>query len=644
MAQFTPYHATTASAAAAAAQHQHHQLMQLHQPTVGKKRSLLDSVDGEEPPTVGKKRLVGGVGEEKEGFGDDANGGGGGGGKNNNSSSWRSMFLVDVPADLRPGEHGASFFRPPEVMRAFGFGRQQFRVDMDAPRELSATAPTQFHFKIPRSFDLLNDAHLVFTLPPIWSPVYPPSAETGGRWAPFEFRWIDDLGAQVVTEVRITAGNQQLALYSGDYLSTVARRDYDATRYAAFCDLTGNVPEVNDPASAHGRGGCYPSAFVTATTDPTLGTQPSVDGRVVRVPLGAWFAQSSQMAMPLVCLSESIDFVVSVTLRPLQDWFRARDVFDPVNDFPMCRPDFNSLPFQLHRFLQSPPQADASQAYPNTTNYWNADVFLEVTGSFLTQYERDQIAHSPQRYLVRDVKVYTQDAVAGSALIKLESVGGMVSGWTWHLSRSDVAARNEWANHTNWPYLNRPPAGLVPAPAFSDFPALNNLGPRMNPPPSQGGGAAANTGIFLSGDATDVNRKQILATNAVLFNGEYLESDFPTSTWNRGLRYSGSRITRDDSLFAYAFALHPGAESEQFSGGRDTSRISRVQLKMSVFPPPLNTSRAGQTVVCDADGNIISVNAVPGGQFQYTYNIVIFEERYNFIEIAGGFAGLAVAT
>lgn len=557
--------------------------------------------------------------------------------------TWRSMFTVDTDTDLARGERAASFFRPPKLQRAFGFGKQQFRVDMDAPRDLAASAPSEFHFKIPRnSFDVLNDAHLVFTLPPIWSPVLPPQPATGHRWAPFEFRWIDDLGAQVVTEIRVTAGNQQLATYSGDYLSAVAKRDYDAARYAAFCDLTGNVPEVNDPANAYGRVNCYPTAAVTGATNLALGTQPSIEGRTVRVPVGAWFTHASHAALPVVCLGEDIDLTISVVLRPLQNWFRVRDVFDFENDFPLCRPDFNTLPFQLHRFLQSPPQEDASLPYANTTNFWNADVHLEVTGSFLTEFERTEIATKPQRYLVRDVKTYRQDNIAGAAMLKLESIGGMVASWTWHLSRSDVALRNEWANYTNWPYLGRPPAPLVPAPASANLPAIGNRGPRSNPP--EAGAYAGNTGIFLSGNATDVNRRLIMATNAVVFNGGYRETDFPASTWNQGMRYTDSRNTRDPALYCYSFALNPNVESEQFSGGRDTSRVTRVQLQMSVFPPPLNTSQASQTVVCDDGGNVVSVNVLPSGQFQYTYNLVVYEERYNFVEFARGRAGLAVAT
>lgn len=579
-----------------------------------------------------------------------------GSGSSAEAGSWRSMFTVSSPSELRPGEAGASFFAPPAPVRAFGFGHQQFRMDMDAPRDLSATTPTTFAFRVPRTFDLLTAADLVLTLPPIWSGIYPPCDATKWRWAPYELRWIDEIGAQIITEVRITAGNQQLAQYSGDYLATVAKRDYDAARYAAFREMIGDVAELTDPANALGRAHTYPSAFLADEADAVVGCAPSIEGRQIRVPIGAWFTHSSQAALPVVCLSESIDLTITVTLRPLQDWFRVRDVFDPDNDFPLCRPDFTSLPFQLHRFLQSPPQPDVSQPYANTTNYWHADVYIEATGSFLTRHERDLIAAKPQRYLVREVKTYRHDDVAGTALVNLESMGGMVASWTWHLSRSDVAARNEWANHSNWPYRDRPPVGLAAAPATAYMPNLQGqfggnyydyttLGPRSNPR-TLVDGASVNTGIYITGRATDANRKRILATNAVMLNGEFLETDLPASTWNQGLRYAASRNTRDDGLFVYSFALNPSAEAtDQFSGGRDTSRISRVQLRMSVVPPPLSSEGQSQGVICDGSGNVIGViSGKPNGQFQYTYNVVVYEERWNFIEFSGGFAGLAVAS
>ena len=46
---------------------------------------------------------------------------------------------------------------------------------------------------------------------------------------------------------------------------------------------------------------------------------------------------------------------ITVTLRPIQELFQVRDVFDHENRFPYIQPDFNRNEFQMYRFLQSPP-------------------------------------------------------------------------------------------------------------------------------------------------------------------------------------------------------------------------------------------------------------------------------------------------
>ena len=67
---------------------------------------------------------------------------------------------------------------------------------------------------------LLLDTYLVVTLPDIWSPVYPPISKqvnnegltvnennhNNNKWVPYEFRWIEDLGAQMIQEVEIVCG------------------------------------------------------------------------------------------------------------------------------------------------------------------------------------------------------------------------------------------------------------------------------------------------------------------------------------------------------------------------------------------------------------------------------------------------------
>ena len=551
----------------------------------------------------------------------------------------QAVFQSASPDDLAPGETSVTFFKPPELVRHSPFGARKFRVDFDGQRDIALSTPATFVFRVPRSFDLLTDAYLKVQLPPIWSPVYPPvslggagPAEKWTPWAPYEFRWIDGVGAHILSEVRISCAGYDLACFSGDYLACVAARDYDAQRFAAFQELTGDLPELNDPANAFGRANTYPSAFRVAAAHEA-GTQPSILGRQLSIPLAAWFAHSSQGAFPLVCLANNYELVISVTLRPVQEWFRVRDVEDPGNLFPHVAPDFNRAPFQMHRFLQTPPQADVSLPYPNTVNLWDADVHLEVGGAFLGAFERDQLARSNPRYCVKDVVVYRRDNVAGTNNDRLAGGGGMVAAWMWHFRRSDVQFRNEWANHSNWAYANRLPANVQLAPVIvQDAPSLSNRGPARNRDGS-------NTGIFLSGDVSDVNRRGILRSAAVRFDNDYREDTFPAAAWNHVTRYAGSRNVRDDGLYCYNFALRPDAEAPQPSGEFDSNSRKNIQLEVALFPPPRDLAGSTFAVTCDANGNPISATAPPSGIYQYTYNMTVYEERYNFIQFADGKVG-----
>ena len=122
------------------------------------------------------------------------------------------------------------------------FGLQKFRLDFDGQRSLRLTEPSTFNFKVPRYADLLMDTYLVITLPDIWSPIYHPSDSTDGHWSSYDFRWIRDLGAQLISEVNITCGSLTLQKYSGDYLAALVNRDFSTTKKDLFNRMSGNVP------------------------------------------------------------------------------------------------------------------------------------------------------------------------------------------------------------------------------------------------------------------------------------------------------------------------------------------------------------------------------------------------------------------
>ena len=115
------------------------------------------------------------------------------------------------------------------------FGLQKFRVDFEGSKTLRLSEESTFTFKIPRYADLLMDCYLSVALPSIWSPIIPPQADSDVQeWAPYEFKWIENLGAKMISKISITCGNYTLQEYSGDYLLAAVQRDFSSDKKELF--------------------------------------------------------------------------------------------------------------------------------------------------------------------------------------------------------------------------------------------------------------------------------------------------------------------------------------------------------------------------------------------------------------------------
>ena len=200
------------------------------------------------------------------------------------------------------------------------FGLQKFRVDFEGSKTLRLSEESTFTFKIPRYADLLMDCYLSVELPSIWSPIMPPIPDdpntllsNSGQWIPYEFRWIENIGAQMISNVTITCGNQTLQEFSGAYLLAAVQRDFTGEKKALFDKMTGNIPELYNPANSGTRVNSYPNAYYT---DNNAGAEPSIRGRILYIPLNAWFGLRSQMAFPLVSLQYN-ELHINVTMRPI---------------------------------------------------------------------------------------------------------------------------------------------------------------------------------------------------------------------------------------------------------------------------------------------------------------------------------------
>ena len=194
------------------------------------------------------------------------------------------------------------------------FGLQKFRLDYEGSRDLRLTDDSTFTFKIKRHADLLMDTYLVINLPDIWSPIYHPCSETDYNWSTYDFRWIKDIGIQMIRSIEINCGSLLLQRYSGEYLLAMMERDFTAEKKDLFQKMSGNVPELNDPANAFGRENIYPNAYYN---ENTAGAEPSIRGKTLYIPINTWFTLDSRCAFPLICLQYN-ELTITVTIEAAQ--------------------------------------------------------------------------------------------------------------------------------------------------------------------------------------------------------------------------------------------------------------------------------------------------------------------------------------
>jgi hypothetical protein len=537
------------------------------------------------------------------------------------------------------------------------FGKQNFTLNYEGTPTLSLTSESTFNFKVKRYADLLMDCYISINLPNIWSPILPPQTYTNPdgslgytNWAPYEFKWISNLGAQIIDRVTITCGNQKLQEYSGRYILASAQRDFNSQKLSLFNEMIGNVPELNDPGNYGARVNAYPNTFYT---ESPAGAQPSIMGRTLYIPLGAWFNLKTTQAFPLVSLQYN-ELQISVTFKPIYEWFTIRDVMDYTNNYPVVAPNFNQYYMQFYRFLQTPPDEELGiSSYVDQRTLWNADINLNCTYCFLSNDESTLFAKNEQKYLFKQVYEKVFYNVTGQNKVDLDSIGMIIS-WMFYFQRSDVNLRNEWSNYTNWPY-NYMPQDVMPATTSGNYPNPkpyhqhpdhdcnphhNNytfLGPGLNPNGNL-------SGLFTTGVYNPQNLKDILVAMGILLDGQYRENILPAGVYNFVEKYVRTAGYAPPGLYCYNFCLDTSPFVLQPSGAMNMSRFTNIQLEFTTISPPVDPYAQVLTICDPATGELVGINKPTWRIYDYNYNLIFFEERVNVVNFVGGNAALLYAT
>jgi hypothetical protein len=539
------------------------------------------------------------------------------------------------------GNPTKSFFKS-TYSKYTNFGLQKFRIDQVGQTELDITKISKFSFKILRYGDLLMDMYLVINLPKIWSPIL----KFANEYRPYEFKWIKNIGCQIIKEVNITIDGTTIQKFSGHYLQNIVERDFDAHKKAIFDKMTGNISELNDPANYNNRNNNYPSAFnIDGINTDISGIEPSIRDYSLYIPINSWFSMSSLMALPLICLQYSEVFI-DFTLRPIMELYTIKDVLYinsqnpiPYNNFPQIQASQNVLAYQFKRFIHPPPKKDLSSNiddYADLRTTINSNIHLICTQCFLEETERKLFAKNSQTYLIREINEYNFEKVIKSNKVKIESKG-LIRGWMWYFQRSDVASRNEWSNYTNWLYEDKIPNDLEKLSIANEY---KYYSPQFNY------GSDISKNIYITGYSPDIysqtNQCEIMKNFAIICDGKYREQEFDSNIFSKLEKYNKSNgACSKTGLYCYNFSLTTDPFKQQPNGAFNTNLFKTIEFEYNNYSnPPIDEINSNFTTICDETGAIIGVSKDPTNIYKYNYNLHVLEEKYNILLFQNGFAGL----
>ena len=528
------------------------------------------------------------------------------------------------------GNPSKTFFKT-TYAKYTNFGLQKFRIDYSGLRNLRLNEDSVFTFRVPRYADLLMDTFVAVTLPNIWSPVL--NEKDPEHFIPYEFKWIDNIGAQLIRRIKVTVGGQLIQEFTGQYLLNMVNRDFSEEKKKVFNELIGNGNETfgseltnpafygGNPELLNGNRGYYPNAIYVSESQG--GPQPSISARTIYIPINIWSTLSSKMAFPLVSLQYNY-LQIEIECRPVTELFVIRDVLNQDPDSPFnrgkyIRADQNVPAYQFYRFLHPPPNdnitAINNDVYDDKRTDWFTDIHLVSTYAFLSDDEVRVFAAKPQKYLIREVHEYDYHNVTGNQRTKIYSLG-LVANWMWYFQRDDVDQRNEWSNYTNWEY------NFLPYTSLSGFPPFTPM-----------------TNVPTYGHIRPQNQRDIMMTWALLFDGKYRENPFPAEVYGIVEKYIRNAAYSLPGLYCYNFCLDTNPFNLQPSGAVNLSKFSVIEFEYSTYTPPADAN-AQTLVVCDDDSNPIGVNKPIWRLYDYNYNLHLMEERYNILIFESGNAGL----
>jgi hypothetical protein len=152
-----------------------------------------------------------------------------------------------------------------------------------------------------------------------------------------------------------------------------------------------------------------------------------------------------------------------------------------------------------------------------------------------------------------------------------------------------------------------------------------------------------NTGLFVTGPFQSSNIKEIMLTMGIILDGKYRENTLPRGVFDYIEKYTRTNSFAKEGLYCYQFCLDTNPNSYQPSGAMNLGKFKNIELEFSTNIPQIDKLGSNYQILCDNNGNAIGINKSNWKLYEYTYNLVLFEERYNILSFMGGNCGMLYA-
>jgi hypothetical protein len=390
--------------------------------------------------------------------------------------------------------------------------------------------------------------------------------------------------------------------------------------------------------------------------------RPSIRGRKLYIPLMAWFCSSTKNALPLIALQYQ-EINIRIEFRPVKELFTILHITGgisnnktfysdnkihtttttaattttdttttttkEINNTLRMRPNppgDSAENVSFYKFLQKPPKqgsTDNDDSYI-TSGLTNYDIHLIGNYVFLDNDERNILALKKHKFLIKCCYEWDFYDITGSKRIKIPS-RDMVSSYMWRFRRDDVGDRNQWHNYQNFEWENVEPKDS--SSNLIDF--GNNDKNEYN--------------LHSSPELKITQLKSIMSDMAILCGGEYRENTLDSGVYEFIEKWYRSTGNSKDGLYLYNFCINSNRLSYQPTGAQNTNKWQNVIFEFNTITPPKESSgEVSISVFCEED-TLVGVRKKLSDLYEYNFDLRVFEERYNMIQILGGNISMLLA-